>query len=168
MDVFRRQLYWKFEMYSYLLWLEWLMHCLCQKKKYDGIRCFDELHLERLCTHSFPLKPWESKVSSSFWQWSWISLVPFFLRAIFPVIAQACAWVSVSSSVFMTFYIFFLTHVYPQISKKTCASHMCLCFGWWHVPMFSWRLSFFQKVLSTSYSDFKEHCLWQLAAICFI
>lgn len=63
-----------------------------------------------------------------------------------PSDCSGLVWVSVSS-VSMAFYFFFLTHGYPQISNKTWASHMCLCFWWWHAPMFLWKLVlFFQKV----------------------
>lgn len=73
-----------------------------------------------------------------------------FLAATLPAIAQACVWVSVS---FLHLFLWhftslFLIHAYPQISNKTGANHMCLCFWWWHAPIFLWKLVlfFFRKL----------------------
>lgn len=130
MDLFRRQLSLKLEMYSYMLWLEWLVDCLCQKKY---MIASDILMHSIYKDCAYILFLWNHgkislKVSSPFCLTVILNIsCSIFLRATFPVITQACVWVSVSSlHLFLWYFISFFSHMpILQISNKTCAAHMC-------------------------------------------
>lgn len=129
-----------------------------------------------MCVHSFPLKPCECFTQSlnSFLADSHLeTLLLCFTYSYFPsdcsglygflCILFICVF---SSSVSMAFYIFFSQTCLS--SNKTCANHICLCFWWWHAPMFLWKLVLFSQKVKTTYSDVEEHCLWQLSVMFYL
>lgn len=150
MDLFRRQLSLKLAMYSYLIWLGRAVSLVRKNIWHQMFWC--TIHIKIACTF-FPSEiMWifHSKSQLLFgWQSSWISLgllflqlhSRWFLRPVYGFLCLLCI------CFYGILHLLFFTHAYPQISNKTCANHMCLCFWWWHAPMFLWKLVlFFQKV----------------------
>lgn len=130
------------------------------------------LFIKIVCTF-FSSEPCEcfTKSLSSFLVDSHLHLESLLLCISYSYIPSDCSGLCMCSCVFPTsvsiaFYIFFSDTSLSSISNKTCANHMCLCFCWWHAPMFLWKLVLFFRKLN--YSNLEEHCLWQLAVIYFI
>lgn len=106
------------------------------EKLYDSIKYLDAFYLQRLCICAFPLKPRENfthEVSSPFWLIVTLNLSSSILLRAMRVLVPVCVWGSVSSlHLFLWHFTSFFSHmpILKIIPNKTCAAHMCLCFGW--------------------------------------